>query len=141
VDNRGYSSIGSLSRSLGSSGFGTHFARNANRAQPLDDPSGKGPAGELEPLPIDLGANAESLGAKLYRAESVEELREALAAAHRDSGPVVIHIEVDRYAGVPSYEGWWDVPVAEVSRDPAVRAAREQYERDRARQRSYLEAP
>jgi TPP-dependent trihydroxycyclohexane-1,2-dione (THcHDO) dehydratase len=33
------------------------------------------------------------------------------------------------------------VPVAEVSRDPAVRAAREQYERDRARQRSYLEAP
>jgi 3D-(3,5/4)-trihydroxycyclohexane-1,2-dione acylhydrolase (decyclizing) len=141
VDNRGYSSIGSLSRSLGSSGFGTHFARNANRAQPLDDPSGEGPAGELEPLPIDLGANAESLGAKLYRAGSVEELREALAAAHRDYGPVVIHIEVDRYAGVPSYEGWWDVPVAAVSRDPAVRAAREQYERDRARQRSYLEAP
>ncbi len=27
----------------------------------------------------------------------------------------MIHIPVDRYEGVPDYESFWDVPVAEVS--------------------------
>jgi 3D-(3,5/4)-trihydroxycyclohexane-1,2-dione acylhydrolase (decyclizing) len=53
----------------------------------------------------------------------------------------VIHIEVDRYAGVPSYDGWWEVPVAEVSDDPRVRAAREEYEQARQAQRRYVESP
>ncbi len=53
-------------------------------------------------------------------------------------GPVVVHIEADRYRGVPSYESWWDVPVAEVSDEDAVRAARDEYERAHARQRHYL---
>jgi 3D-(3,5/4)-trihydroxycyclohexane-1,2-dione acylhydrolase (decyclizing) len=52
---------------------------------------------------------------------------------------VVIHVEVDRYAGVPSYEGWWDVPVAEVSDDAAVRAARDRYEHARDAQRHHLD--
>jgi 3D-(3,5/4)-trihydroxycyclohexane-1,2-dione acylhydrolase (decyclizing) len=52
-----------------------------------------------------------------------------------------VHIEVDRYAGVPGYEGWWDVPVAEVSDDDAVRAARAEYERARQAQRQYVETP
>jgi 3D-(3,5/4)-trihydroxycyclohexane-1,2-dione acylhydrolase (decyclizing) len=50
----------------------------------------------------------------------------------------VVHVETDRYAGVPSYESWWDVPVAELSEDPAVQVARARYEADRARQRRYL---
>jgi 3D-(3,5/4)-trihydroxycyclohexane-1,2-dione acylhydrolase (decyclizing) len=54
---------------------------------------------------------------------------------------VAVHIEVDRYAGVPAYEGWWDVPVAEVSDEDPVRAARAAYERDRAAQRSYVQTP
>ena len=37
--------------------------------------------------------------------------------------PVVIVTEVDPSVGVPSYDGWWDVPVAEVSDSPSVRAA------------------
>ena len=41
------------------------------------------------------------------------------------SGPVVVHVEVDRYEGVPSYESWWDVPVAEVAdRRVGARGAR-----------------
>jgi 3D-(3,5/4)-trihydroxycyclohexane-1,2-dione acylhydrolase (decyclizing) len=43
----------------------------------------------------------------------------------------VIAIEVDRYEGVPGYESWWDVPVAEVSTVESVREAREQYEQAR----------
>ena len=139
VDNHGYASIGALSRSIGDAGFGTHYRRTENGVPVLDAPGGDGPAGELEALPIDLGASAEALGARLLRARTVEELREALERAKGESGPVVVHVEVDRYAGVPSYEGWWDVPVAEVSDDPAVRSAREEYERARSGQRSYVE--
>jgi 3D-(3,5/4)-trihydroxycyclohexane-1,2-dione acylhydrolase (decyclizing) len=136
VDNHGYASIGALSRSIGDAGFGTHYRRGANGAV-LD--AEDGPAGELEALPVDLGASAEALGARLLRARGVAELRDALEQAKAETGPVVVHVEVDRYAGVPSYEGWWDVPVAEVSDDPAVRAAREEYERAREAQRTYVE--
>jgi 3D-(3,5/4)-trihydroxycyclohexane-1,2-dione acylhydrolase (decyclizing) len=77
----------------------------------------------------------------VLRTTSLDELRAALDEARRDGGPVAVHIEVDRYAGVPSYEGWWDVPVAEVSDDDAVRAARAEYERARKAQRQYVETP
>jgi 3D-(3,5/4)-trihydroxycyclohexane-1,2-dione acylhydrolase (decyclizing) len=140
VDNHGYSSIGSLSRSVGSAGFGTHYRQQDGR-QLLDRPDGRGPATDAAPLPVDLAANAESLGARVTRAKTIEDLRRALEEARGSSGPVVVHIEVDRYAGVPSYEGWWEVPVAEVSEDPAVRSAREEYERSRRGQRRYLETP
>jgi 3D-(3,5/4)-trihydroxycyclohexane-1,2-dione acylhydrolase (decyclizing) len=134
VDNHGYASIGALSRSLGSAGFGTQY-RSRDGRQLLDD------APLSEPLPIDLAANAQSLGARLVRTRSIDELRAALEAARDVTAPVVVHIEVDRYEGVPSYEGWWDVPVAEVSEDPRVRSAREDYERARESQRHYLKSP
>jgi 3D-(3,5/4)-trihydroxycyclohexane-1,2-dione acylhydrolase (decyclizing) len=140
VDNHGYSSIGALSRSLGSAGFGTHYRRQ-DGTQLLDRPDGQGPATDAAPLPVDLAANAESLGARVLRTRTIEELRAALEQARGVSGPVLVHIEVDRYAGVPSYDGWWDVPVAEVSEDAAVRSAREEYEQARGGQRQYLERP
>jgi 3D-(3,5/4)-trihydroxycyclohexane-1,2-dione acylhydrolase (decyclizing) len=115
VENHGYSSIGSLSRSIGSQEFGTK-----------------------DPVERDLGANAESLGAKLMRAATIDELREALERARGEPGVVVIHIEVDRYEGVPDYESWWDVPVAEVSRMETVQSARAEYEEGRRARRHYL---
>jgi 3D-(3,5/4)-trihydroxycyclohexane-1,2-dione acylhydrolase (decyclizing) len=137
VDNHGYASIGALSRSLGSAGFGTHYRRREER-QLLDAVDGGGPAQPAEPLPIDLAANAESLGAAVFRARGVEELRAALDEARHAPGPAVVHVEVDRYAGVPSYESWWDVPVAEVSDDPRVQAARTEYEEARRSQRHHV---
>jgi 3D-(3,5/4)-trihydroxycyclohexane-1,2-dione acylhydrolase (decyclizing) len=134
VQNHGYSSIGALSRSVGSGGFGTLYHSRANGSVPTDDR----PA---EPLPIDLAANAESLGARVIRARTIAEVRSGLEAARAASGPVVVHVEVDRYEGVPSYESWWDVPVAEVASDESVRAARAEYERARQAQRRYVEAP
>jgi 3D-(3,5/4)-trihydroxycyclohexane-1,2-dione acylhydrolase (decyclizing) len=132
VDNHGYASIGALSRSLGSAGFGTHYRRSLNGRPILD------PLDGAETLPVDLATNAESLGARVIRTRTVDELRAALDEARGADGPVVVHIETDRYEGVPSYDGWWEVPVAEVSEDPAVRAAREAFERDRKAQREYL---
>jgi 3D-(3,5/4)-trihydroxycyclohexane-1,2-dione acylhydrolase (decyclizing) len=137
VDNHGYASIGALSRSVGSAGFGTHY-RTGNGALPLDAPDGTGLAEPADPVPVDLAANAESLGAQVIRARTADEVRAALEQARGAAGPVVVHVEVDRYAGVPSYEGWWDVPVAEVSDDAATRAARDQYEHARQAQRVHL---
>ena len=122
VDNHGFNSIGSLSRSLGTDGFGTlyRYRRNGSIGVDSEDRS--------DLLPVDLAANAESLGARVFRAGTVDELRAGLAAAKEETRTVVIAVEVDRYEGVPSYESWWDVPVAEVSEVASVRAARDQYE-------------
>jgi 3D-(3,5/4)-trihydroxycyclohexane-1,2-dione acylhydrolase (decyclizing) len=134
VDNHGYASIGALSRSIGSAGFGTLYRFSDNGSVPLDPAS-------TDVLPLDLAANAESLGARVIRAKTINDLRAGLAGARGADGPVVIHIEVDRYRGVPSYESWWDVPVAEVSDEEGVRAAREAYDGAHAQQRQYLRPP
>jgi 3D-(3,5/4)-trihydroxycyclohexane-1,2-dione acylhydrolase (decyclizing) len=52
--------------------------------------------------------------------------------------PTVLAVEVDRYAGVPGYESWWDVPVAEVADADSVRAVRAEYDAARQAERSYL---
>jgi 3D-(3,5/4)-trihydroxycyclohexane-1,2-dione acylhydrolase (decyclizing) len=133
VQNYGYASIGALSRSLGGAGYGTHYRVARNGRLPVDD------GREYDAVPVDLAANAESLGARVLRTRTIDELRAALvdAKAHT-GGPVVVHVETDRYAEVPSYESWWDVPVAEVGGDDAVRAARAEYEEARRRQRAYI---
>jgi 3D-(3,5/4)-trihydroxycyclohexane-1,2-dione acylhydrolase (decyclizing) len=139
VDNHGYASIGALSRSVGSAGFGTHYRFAANGSLPVDDAAGDGlaePAGS-DALPVDLAANAESLGARVIRATTIADLRDALAQAP-SGGPTVVCIETDRYAGVPGYDSWWDVPVAQISEQETVRAAREQYEHDASAQRQFL---
>ncbi len=140
VDNHGYASIGSLSRSIGSAGFGTHYRFAANGSLPLDRPDGDSLAepASSDVLPLDLATNAESLGARVIRARTIDDLRSGLADAHGADGPVVIYIEADRYIGVPGYESWWDVPVAEVSDEEDVRLARAEYEQARRAQRLYL---
>jgi 3D-(3,5/4)-trihydroxycyclohexane-1,2-dione acylhydrolase (decyclizing) len=133
VDNSGFSSIGALSRSVGSQGFGTHYRYRKNGSLGLDSEVGPG-----EVLPVDLATNAESLGAQVFRAASVDELRVALEDARQADRTVVIHIPVDRYEGVPDYESFWDVPVAEVSEMETVVTAREEYAQNRRAERRYL---
>jgi 3D-(3,5/4)-trihydroxycyclohexane-1,2-dione acylhydrolase (decyclizing) len=132
VDNHGYNSIGSLSRSLGTDGFGTLFRYRRDGSLGVDS---EAPA---DYLPVDLAANAESLGARVIRAGSIDELRAGLEAAKAESRTTVIAIEVDRYEGVPGYGSWWDVAVAEVSGVESVRAARERYEEARRAERAHV---
>jgi len=132
VDNRGFASIGALSRSLGTDGFGTlyRYRRDGSLGTDSADPAAY--------LPVDLAANAESLGARVIRAATVDELRDALRIAREETRTTVIAVAADRYEGVPSYESWWDVPVAEVADSTGVRAARRDYESARAAGRDYL---
>jgi 3D-(3,5/4)-trihydroxycyclohexane-1,2-dione acylhydrolase (decyclizing) len=39
--------------------------------------------------------------------------------------------------GVPGYDSWWDVPVAEVSESVSVRQARQEWELNRAREKYF----
>ncbi len=133
VDNHGFNSIGGLSRSLGMDGFGTQYRFRKNGSLGLDSDTAPGAV-----LPIDLVANAASLGAEAVRVRSVDELRGALEHARQATRTSVICIEVDRYEGVPNYESWWDVPVAEVATVESVSAARREYEKARKKEQRYL---
>ena len=133
VDNHGFASIGGLSRSLGTEGFGTQFRESKPGARGLDNERDPGPY-----LPVDLAANAESLGAHVIRARGISGFRDALAAAKKVDRTVVIYVEVDRYVAVPSYESWWEVPVAGTSEEPGVRDARKSYDKAKQKQRRYL---
>jgi 3D-(3,5/4)-trihydroxycyclohexane-1,2-dione acylhydrolase (decyclizing) len=128
VDNHGFASIGSLSESVGSQRFGTAYrSRNPDTGR-LD--------GGL--LPVDLAANAESLGVQVRRADDVKQLREALAEAQAAPGPFLVRIETDPLISAPDSESWWDVPVAEVSELESTRDALRTYQDGKAAQRPYL---
>src|SRR5262249_55077097 len=102
------------------------------------DSRSKGLTGEV--LPVDLAANAQSLGVRVRRANSVAELRDALREAKRASGPVLVHVETDPLVPAPSSESWWDVPVAEVATLESTQLARQHYDVQKERQRPYLGA-
>ena len=133
VDNHGFNSIGGLSRSLGTDGFGTQYRYRHQGSIGRDSEPDPGAV-----LPIELAANAASLGATAVKVKTVAELRSALEEAKRANRISVICIEVDRYQGVPEYESWWDVPVAEVATVDAVKAARKGYEDSKKNERTYL---
>jgi len=128
VDNHGFASIGSLSRSLGQGGFGTRYRARNEASKQLD--------GEL--LTVDYAANARSLGAHALKAGTLDELRQALKEAKTLDRTTVIVVETDVSEGVPGYESWWDVAVAEVSELESVREARARYEEARKRERHHL---
>ncbi len=127
VDNHGFASIGGLSESIGSQRFGTSYRYRHPATGRLD--------GDL--LPVDLAANAESLGVRVLRARTIEEFRAALAEAkaQEEARPVLVHIETDPLVPAPSSESWWDVPVAEVSELDSTREARRSYVKDKTKQR------
>ena len=126
VQNHGFASIGALSESLGSQRFGTRYRYRTTSG--LD--------GDV--LPVDLAANAASLGARVLKVQGVGELDEAFAQARANEVTTVIHIETDPLVPAPETEAWWDVPVAETSVLESTRTARATYEQHKVRQRSHL---
>ncbi|MEU5410723.1 3D-(3,5/4)-trihydroxycyclohexane-1,2-dione acylhydrolase (decyclizing) [Streptomyces clavifer] len=130
LQNHGYASIGGLSESVGAERFGTAYRHRAA------DGSFTGP-----PLPVDLAANAASLGMRVLRAESVRDLRGALAEARGADRPTCVYVETrtpDTVSGPPPAQAWWDVPVAETATRPSAVAAREEYDRQTAARRPQL---
>jgi len=132
MDNHGYKSIGALSRSLGSQGFGTRYVFPENNRLPDDT------AELVKTLPVDLATNASSLGAHVIRCETYKDFVDALETAKGIERTTVIYIQNDRYVGVPGYESWWDVAIAEVSEIDTVKTARADYEQAVQKERYFL---
>jgi 3D-(3,5/4)-trihydroxycyclohexane-1,2-dione acylhydrolase (decyclizing) len=128
VQNHGFASIGALSESLGSQRFGTRYRARNPQTGALD--------GEL--LPVDLAANAASLGADVRRAATVDELEAALREARASDRCTVVEVQTDPLVAAPSSEAWWDVPVAEVAGLQSTRTARQTYEQNKRAQRIHL---
>jgi 3D-(3,5/4)-trihydroxycyclohexane-1,2-dione acylhydrolase (decyclizing) len=127
LNNDGYSSIGSLSSSLGSEGFGTYYRYRNEETDQLD--------GGV--LPIDYVANAASMGAHVLKAANIMEFKAALQEAKTIAITTLIYIEVDRKKAVPGF-AWWDVAVAEVSEKSAVKQSLETYRENKKTQKYYL---
>jgi 3D-(3,5/4)-trihydroxycyclohexane-1,2-dione acylhydrolase (decyclizing) len=126
LDTHGFKSIGSLSRACGCDGFGTRYRLRRNGKL----------LGDINP--VDFVANAASLGAEAVRVASYDELATALERSRASSRTTVVVIEVDHDIGVPSYESWWDVPVAEAAELESVGAARKAYETAKLKERYFL---
>ena len=115
-DSQGYASIGGLSRSVGSGGFGTAYPD----------------------LPVDLAASAAAYGAIVHKPTDRQCLVKALEQARTADRTTVVYVPVDPQQGVPGYDSWWDVPVAEVSEQASVQQARRAWEQGRTRQRYFV---
>jgi len=127
VQNHGFASIDGLSKTVGAPGFGTRYRYR--------DPTGH-LGGDV--LPVDLAANAASLGALVLRASTLGEFRRCMGQALSNPLTTVVHVECPLATGSPSSRSWWDVPVAEVSTLAETRAARAAYEQGKAGQRPHL---
>ncbi|MFF7470259.1 3D-(3,5/4)-trihydroxycyclohexane-1,2-dione acylhydrolase (decyclizing) [Streptomyces sp. NPDC008092] len=130
VQNHGYASIGGLSESVGGERFGTAYRFTS------DDGTFTG-----APLPVDLAANAASLGMRVLRAKTVRDLRTALAEARAADTPTCVYVETetaDTVSGPPPAQAWWDVPVAETATRSSAVKARELYERHVSTRRRHL---
>jgi len=133
IQNHGYASIGHLSETIGSQRFGTKYGRYDAEARNFQGDT---------VLPIDLAMNARSYGIDVIEiaqsASAIDDLRAAMATAKASTTSTLIHIESDPLNYSPDGEGWWDVPVAEVSTLDSTRQARDDYERHSAARRPLL---
>jgi 3D-(3,5/4)-trihydroxycyclohexane-1,2-dione acylhydrolase (decyclizing) len=118
LDNHGFSSIGGLSQSIGSGGFGTDYR-----------------------VAVDFVALCQGYGARAVRARTIEEVETALAAMRGHDRTTAVVIEVDKEQRVPGYESWWDVPISEVSEIESIRQARAQYDEDVEKERRHEVKP
>jgi 3D-(3,5/4)-trihydroxycyclohexane-1,2-dione acylhydrolase (decyclizing) len=128
VQNHGFASIGSSSESLGSQRFGTKYRYRNSQSGRLDG----------DKLPVDLAANAASLGVEVIKTTTPGEFAEAIKAAKAADHSVVIYVETDPLIGAPDSESWWDVPVSETSTLDSTQQARRTYDEHKATQKLYL---
>jgi 3D-(3,5/4)-trihydroxycyclohexane-1,2-dione acylhydrolase (decyclizing) len=127
-DNHGFQSVHRVQRARTGISFGNEFR--------MRDPATKRLEGSF--LPVDIAANAASLGTRAFRVETEEQLVEALQAARTETRTCVIVAETELYRRVPDSTVWWDIAPAEVSTDPATQKARADYEQRRDDLQRYL---
>jgi len=112
---------------LGSQRFGTDYRYRSDDGR-LDGAK----------LPVDLAANAASLGADVIRVVTAAEFTDAVKVAKASERTTVIHVETDPLIAAPDSESWWDVPVSETSTLESTQAAYQTYSDWKKIQRPFL---
>ncbi|GGO03257.1 3D-(3,5/4)-trihydroxycyclohexane-1,2-dione acylhydrolase (decyclizing) [Saccharibacillus kuerlensis] len=107
-DNSGFGCINNLQMENGSGSFHCEF-RNHEGAV----------------MNIDYAKVAEGYGAKVYRANTAEEVKAAIEDAKKQTVSTLIEMKVLPKTMSDGYDGWWNVGVAEVSESESVRQAYE----------------
>jgi 3D-(3,5/4)-trihydroxycyclohexane-1,2-dione acylhydrolase (decyclizing) len=128
LDNGGFGCIRGLQMANGTPSFGTELRFR-------DEATGQATG---DNVPVDFARNAESLGALAIHVRNERELRKALEQAKQADRTTLISIAVPIDVQVPGFESWWDVPVAEVTEQSSVEAARDAYEEKRKKQRVFV---
>ena len=133
IQNHGYASIGHLSESIGSERFGTQYRFKDQAGNNFE---------RGEKLPVDLAANAASLGITVIdikqTTSAIADLHEAVKKAKQSSISTLIHINSDPLIYSPGGEGWWDVPIAPISTLKSTQDAYKQYSDEIKLQRPLL---
>jgi len=125
VDNDGFQSIHGLQRACGSPSF-----NNERRFRRADSGRTDG-----DVVPVDFRSHAEAMGATAFAARNADELQQALALARGTDGVTVVAVHTNPDKRVPGFDGWWDVPIAQVSGQESVNTARQAYDVAVTRQR------
>ena len=117
-DNAGYAVINRLQKYKGGASFNNLFA----------DCRG-------QPVAVDFVAHAKSMGAAGEAVATVDELQLAFARAKKSARTYIISIRVHPHQWTPG-DAWWDVGVPQVNARPQIRAAKQDHEQNRRRQRA-----
>ena len=129
LDNHGFQCILALQRAVGVPDFGNELRFRDRGSNRLSGPY----------VPIDFRGHAEAMGALALQAGTPDELRAALVQARSADRVTVIVVPTEPEKRVPSFESWWDVPVAAASGQTSVRDARAAYDQKRRQQRTDLQ--
>lgn len=127
IVNGGYQSIHGLQETSVGISFGNEFR--------FRDPDEDVLSGDW--IDVDFAANARSFGCTVFEVADEAELRQALANAEEESGPVVIVARVEARRGLLDSGAWWDLGVPLVSESEATQDAVAAREARRTEQRFY----
>ncbi len=110
LDNAGFHCIDNLQNSQGIVHYGNEWRRREEGTGRLTGSS----------LSVDYALNAQSWGAVGLRADTIEELEQAVKQALAEKVSTLIHCHVAPKSMTKGYDSWWRVGTAEVSNNPKV---------------------
>ncbi|ANQ63249.1 3D-(3,5/4)-trihydroxycyclohexane-1,2-dione acylhydrolase (decyclizing) [Staphylococcus equorum] len=119
-DNSGYGCINNLQMGNGSDSFCTELMTNNE-----------------DIMTIDYAKVAEGYGAKTYKVNSYDELKDALEASKNDTKSTLIDIKVLPKTMTDGYESFWHVGVSETSQKENVKKSREDLDSNLKHAKSY----
>ncbi|MBX8512803.1 3D-(3,5/4)-trihydroxycyclohexane-1,2-dione acylhydrolase (decyclizing) [Pseudomonas cichorii] len=127
LDNMTFGCINNLQMGNGMNSFGTEFRFRNPETGLLD--------GDF--VPVDFAMSAAAYGCKTYKVNTLEQLRDALADAQRQTVSTLIDIKVLPKTMIHNYLSWWRVGVAEVSTTGTTAQVYEKLNKELAKARQY----